>query len=583
MGTLTADCPRLDVHCPHKLATSCRLTSTPNCCACADERAHSRTYRVYIDGIGFVQRGTRWQGYCWFCKEFWTNRLAATDPPVEISQTRIPEIPDQSEFLERWFEFHQGYRIAKLQDGVEQRMPVMGEPFKEVSPGFLPRTLDQLRAGVVNDALRPENRHRHQPLPLEEEQPAEPQPSLESALDNLLAEASDDEIPRPSQEPVPQPTQVTEAPRPARRLPPRLPPRLSPRPPLPPLPASQPRPLNNGEARLQRARERFARVFGTREDIQQEDYESPLSTMYNRADDRYRQAEERRANHTTAPPSLEGLSARERREIDDQLLWGVMRESATALGLESEGDVWSYAPRRIPGERRSRRPDHFDMFVNAHSRVRARQNLTPTPPLDPSLTGGVPGQSRTAAPIDPAVADFIEQHVEPGASADHVRWFARQLQESSGAMAAESTEASAPSSSSNSNGNDNGMSQIQTSIQQITSELQRLRLASEAITTARHSMNARFTHGEHPSHSQTLDNQPDRPPPMTSEEMTKSLECQVCYQQLANIAVLPCGHMVMCQWCADVVVPVKHSHLPVMPTKCPMCRKVVKQRFKIHM
>jgi hypothetical protein len=68
MGTLTTDCPRLDSHCPHKLATSCRLTSTPNCCACADERAHSRTYAVYIDGVGFVQRGTRWQAYCWFCK-----------------------------------------------------------------------------------------------------------------------------------------------------------------------------------------------------------------------------------------------------------------------------------------------------------------------------------------------------------------------------------------------------------------------------------------------------------------------------------------------------------------------------------
>jgi hypothetical protein len=68
MGTLTAGCPRLDSHCPHKLPTSCRLTSTPNCCACADERPHSRTYSVYIDGVGFVQRGTRWQSYCWFCK-----------------------------------------------------------------------------------------------------------------------------------------------------------------------------------------------------------------------------------------------------------------------------------------------------------------------------------------------------------------------------------------------------------------------------------------------------------------------------------------------------------------------------------
>jgi hypothetical protein len=127
-----------------------------------------------------------------------------------------------------------------------------------------------------------------------------------------------------------------------------------------------------------------------------------------------------------------------------------------------------------------------------------------------------------------------------------------------------------------------GMSQIQTSIQQITAELQRLRVASDAITSARHSMNAHLQHApERPP--QTLDNQPGRPAAMNDEEMTRKLECQVCYQQLADVALLPCGHMVMCQWCADVVIPVKHSHLPIRPSKCPMCRKVVKQRFKIHM
>src|SRR5205085_2148466 len=68
MGTLTADVPRLAEHCPHKLPTSCRLTSTPQCCACADRRPHFSTYRMYIDGVGFVSRGTRWQSYCWFCK-----------------------------------------------------------------------------------------------------------------------------------------------------------------------------------------------------------------------------------------------------------------------------------------------------------------------------------------------------------------------------------------------------------------------------------------------------------------------------------------------------------------------------------
>ncbi|KAF2026950.1 hypothetical protein EK21DRAFT_73162 [Setomelanomma holmii] len=536
MGTLTADCPRLDGHCPHKLATSCRLTSTLNCCACADERAHSRTYRCYIDGVGFVQRGTRWQGYCWFCKEFWTNRLAATDPPLEISQTRIPEIPDQTEFLDRWFEFHHGYRIAKLQDGTEQRMPVIGEPFKEVSPGFLPRTLDQLRAGVENDAGRPENRLRRRRLSSEEERPEEPQQSLESALEDLLAEASDDEPSRPPEERAPPPAVEAPTPDPGPR-----------RVPIAPI-----RSLNS-----QRARERFARVFGTREDIQREDYESPLSTMFNRANARYRQAEERRATDDVYPPppeTLNSLSAQERREIEEQVLWGVMRESAAQHEQEAEGNVWSYTPRRreieywglVQGQpppeieydvRLSREQNY--RRLNVH---RAQQNATSS-----SSSSQAPATSREGE-----LADYQARNATPSSS---------------------SSSSSTPPAP--------GMSQIQTSIQQITSELQRLRLASEAITSARHNMHARFVTPERPV--QTLDNQPNRPPPMTDEEMTKTLACQVCYQQLADTAVLPCGHMVMCQWCADVVIPVKHSHLPVRPTKCPMCRKVVKQRFRIHM
>ena len=47
------------------------------------------------------------------------------------------------------------------------------------------------------------------------------------------------------------------------------------------------------------------------------------------------------------PPSLDGLSAQERRDIEEQLLWGVMRESqAMSSNLEQEGEVWSYAPRK---------------------------------------------------------------------------------------------------------------------------------------------------------------------------------------------------------------------------------------------
>lgn len=156
MGTLTANVPRLAEHCPHKLPTSCRLTATPLCCACCDRRPHSTTYSVYVDGVGFVQRGTRWQNYCWYCKIFWENRVSTAR--ISRTETRIPEHPDQTEFVEKWFEFHQGYRIVKKNNGREQRIGVRGEPLMDVAPGHLPRTLDDLRRGATTSSIE---RHLH--------------------------------------------------------------------------------------------------------------------------------------------------------------------------------------------------------------------------------------------------------------------------------------------------------------------------------------------------------------------------------------------------------------------------------------
>ncbi|KAF2735988.1 hypothetical protein EJ04DRAFT_403761, partial [Polyplosphaeria fusca] len=300
MGTLTADCPRLDAHCPHKLATSCRLTSTWNCCACADERPHSRTYAVYIDGVGFVQRGTRWQSYCWFCKEFWNNRLACTYPSLETSQTKIPQIPDQSEFLQRWFEFHQGYRLARRSDETEQRIAVIGEPFGEVSPGFLPRTLDQLRSGRVNDHTRPENRFRRERIQEDNESEQVPHQTLEDALDSLLEEVSDEETGQRASEETSQLLE-RDATMPRQR---------------------EPRGLSRPLSRSDRARQNITRLFGTREEINAPDYQSPISGMFSRAWDRFSQAEARRATGDTVAPPVDTLSPPERREIEQQIIWG---------------------------------------------------------------------------------------------------------------------------------------------------------------------------------------------------------------------------------------------------------------------
>ncbi|KAF2218917.1 hypothetical protein BDZ85DRAFT_187088, partial [Elsinoe ampelina] len=275
MGTLSGQDVRLPDHCEHKLPTSCRLTSLRNCCACADERAHSPTYTTYIDGVGLVPRGRRWDRYCWFCKEFWSHRVAATN--LLPSQTRIPEVPDQTTFLERWYEFHRGYRIVTSPDGWEERIAVLGEPWGDVSPGHLPRTLDELRAGTVRSAADPV---QHITV---ERSTAEDGPSLEETFDRLLEQTESVQIQSPPRttrqvagnvmQPATESIQIQSPPRTTRQV-----------------------AGNEG-----RGAENARRVFGTREDMDREDWVSPINQMFTRAYDRFRDAEQARRENRTPP------------------------------------------------------------------------------------------------------------------------------------------------------------------------------------------------------------------------------------------------------------------------------------------
>lgn len=421
--------------------------------------------------------------------EFWSNRLAATDPPLDASQTQIPFIPDQTQFLERWFEFHQGFRIVKHPDGSESRIAVHGEPFREVSPGFLPRTLHELRQRTENDASRPQNRFARSLLATETECEQTPHETIEDALDNLLADISDDEAqPAEQREQQDMPRQSTAL---SRRL-------------------------SRGQVQLQRARDRFARIFGTREDVQRDDYESPISSMYDRAWNRYQQAEERRASGQTMAPSTDGLSQHERQEVEQQLLWGVMNESRAALNPALS------------------EPAQSEPF-------QSQSNPEPNPP-------GL--------------------HESSGFS-------------SSGYISRLASRLSIPDSPPSTDGLlRSTTSDLTEALSQLTADLARLRQASDSVASARSALQQDRQPSPPPSESLDV---PHRPPPLSEEQMTKNLACHVCYSQLADIAVLPCGHMVMCQWCADIVVPVKHAQFPARPSKCPMCRKGIKQRLKIHL
>jgi len=76
----------------------------------------------------------------------------------------------------------------------------------------------------------------------------------------------------------------------------------------------------------------------------------------------------------------------------------------------------------------------------------------------------------------------------------------------------------------------------------------------------------------------------DRPEAKRDEEMVVKLECRICYAQIADTACLPCGHLAMCQWCADQAVPVTaedRTRPRNKSAKCPVCRVKVKQRVRI--
>ncbi|KAF2708506.1 hypothetical protein K504DRAFT_503672 [Pleomassaria siparia CBS 279.74] len=78
--------------CEHKSVTACDLP-IPVCCACADKRPTALVYKTYVDGIGDVEDGTRWQNYCFPCMAFWiienssgrTLTSPISLPPAKIS------------------------------------------------------------------------------------------------------------------------------------------------------------------------------------------------------------------------------------------------------------------------------------------------------------------------------------------------------------------------------------------------------------------------------------------------------------------------------------------------------------------
>ncbi|KAF3902853.1 hypothetical protein AA313_de0207330 [Arthrobotrys entomopaga] len=93
--------------------------------------------------------------------------------------------------------------------------------------------------------------------------------------------------------------------------------------------------------------------------------------------------------------------------------------------------------------------------------------------------------------------------------------------------------------------------------------------------------NGRNNHNS--QHPRTLDH-PERPDNMKEEDLKIMADCKVCYGQIADIVLIPCAHLVLCQWCADTVAPAAPGRAEgvVAPrSNCPVCRARVEKKMKV--
>ncbi|KAI9812743.1 MAG: hypothetical protein M1827_004499 [Pycnora praestabilis] len=593
-----------------------------------------------------------------FAAEFWSARVAAADPPVRPAQTRIPQVPDQSEFLERWYDHHRGYRTIVNNRGVEERIAVLGEPLKDVAPGYLPRTLDQLRS-----SRNPAQRDRHIAIEslLSNDNTQDTPQNLSAGLGSAIADIRDAATSDVEEEELSSmtDTDMIEAYLGNGSMAPPPPTRINERAQNAEYQARRVAALRR---ELQRMRSGIERVMSGLQELGENvpDSETAINTTANL--DHRLEGIERRFNGW--PPRDESLTLRIGREMEARLgsptqsrignpilhLQNRLDEATTNLEqarsareraadeLEaSEGEVQAARERvrqferdmrsaeshaRVFGTREEMERQGADyespiggMFNRAWGRYRAReeerrseQMLREIIETEDRITEGASAENPEVAGA-PEVIDMIDLGEDEEALQEYYAglrsqgwmppWTGSDLSNPTNLLGVVQAEREQDS-------NDTALTQYlfeqESSLgdnQEATArQVWEFRAEQRRRSTYQ---NPIFEHGiplTYPAYN-SLEDEGDelrgkgrglddktsgRPEPKEDGELTITMECKVCYTQLADTACLPCGHLVMCQWCANKQIPTHHHDrtIPRRPANCPLCRKKVKQRVKIY-
>ncbi|KAL9097513.1 MAG: hypothetical protein Q9165_000409 [Trypethelium subeluteriae] len=576
--------------------------------------------------------------YCWFCKEFWGNRVIASN--LQPAETRIPDYPDQTEFLEKWYEFHQGYRIVKHEDGSQHRTAVLGEPFRDVSPGYLPRTIDELRTGrnpAQNPYVQASDNLGRQPENPEE---SNSHGNLEDALDQMLEQVeADEEQQGNSQRQRPRRSFIAARSQYSTRR-------------VDTNTQYQTRRAAALRRELQRMRNGVERVIsGLRELGEDVDSWQPddLANLGRTLDDitpnvsSAQPTSSERQEHPTPPPNQTQSS-----------------ENTESMYTHTHGPMANLQQRldranaQLNQARRAREQAADELEIT-ESEVQASRELVRSLEREQRtaenyvrIFGTREEMERAGAEYESPIGGMFTRAWNRYQVAEEVRRETHNLRqvlegeervlEVEGPTQVQATESESTLNETNRNtldesglrdyyttlrmqdGTQGALSDLRTvleSTQQSRSHSTRLRermtqaLQQHTSTDTRSSSfprvaaqqawsnreRRRFLPIPDSSDSEQdglprferdeprgLDRDDDgRPPPKSDKDMTVKLECKICYQQLADTVVLPCGHLVMCEWCAAQHVPSHQADRtrPKRPADCPLCRKRIRQKAKI--
>ncbi|MCJ1473952.1 hypothetical protein MMC13_002608 [Lambiella insularis] len=382
---------------------------------------------------------------------------------------------------------------------------------------------------------------------------------------------------------------------------------------------------------LERSQQQNTTLFGSREEIENQNYESPITGLFNTYDGRYAIAEEQRRQERV----IREIIAAEEQLVDSAIdngidpsssfhsirsadefrrdLQGASQPPATSRGIPQN------MPSSIQGDASVRRMMTVPQGVPG---VVQHQNFYSVPTIPSfastnTLQGTTPGEASTSIPVSDSGSNGIPTFLRSSARGNQVITSIQPTGSTNGRRRTHHR-----------NIPDDRIAQVMRNIQHriahetgsaaTSTDRERLERVADGQAAERERL-LRQLHAARAQHAdlhtldgvplsaaemeillggvhsraiepvtqlKSLDKDDGRPPPIVNEDdMMVKMECKICFSQVATVAITPCGHCVMCRWCANEAIPSHKADQNIPASRsaqCPVCRKKVKSMQTIY-